>query len=126
MPTRTAHMHDEDAGGLIIIVEYGQECIKIDPIQVLYHGFGHYHSLLHPSVHVIVVDCFPIYYKNVFSPCHSKVVFSPLNEGSQMPLNLCYIRIINMKLCKLEYTYQCAIPILCSLICHSDFKNQNC
>jgi hypothetical protein len=50
MPTRTAHMHDEDAGGLIIIIEYGQECFKIDPIQVRYHGFGHYHSLLHPAV----------------------------------------------------------------------------
>jgi hypothetical protein len=120
-------MHDEDAGGLIINAEYGQECIKIDPIQFWYYGFGHYHSLLHPSVvHVIVVECFPIYYKKVFSACHYKVVFSPLHEGAQIPLNLCYIRIINMKLCKFEYKYQCSVPILCSLICHCDFKNQNC
>ncbi|KAM3261220.1 hypothetical protein ACQJBY_052091 [Aegilops geniculata] len=41
----TVYMHDEDVGGLITIAEYGQEYGKEDPIQVLYHGFGHYDSL---------------------------------------------------------------------------------
>lgn len=41
----TVYMHDEDVGGLISIAEYGQEYGKEDPIQVLYHGFGHYDSL---------------------------------------------------------------------------------
>ncbi|KAI4965237.1 hypothetical protein ZWY2020_054971 [Hordeum vulgare] len=41
----TVYMRDEDVGGLITIAEYGQEYGKEDPIQVLYHGFGHYDSL---------------------------------------------------------------------------------
>ncbi|KAJ1702510.1 hypothetical protein LUZ63_002289 [Rhynchospora breviuscula] len=41
----TVYMHDEDAGGLIAIAEYGQEYGKDDPIRVLYHGFGHYDAL---------------------------------------------------------------------------------
>ncbi|CAH2063766.1 unnamed protein product [Thlaspi arvense] len=42
----TVYMKDEKAGGLISIAEYGQEYGKEDPIQVLYHGFGHYDALL--------------------------------------------------------------------------------
>uniref|UniRef100_A0A0A9G4D2 Ubiquitin thioesterase OTU n=1 Tax=Arundo donax TaxID=35708 RepID=A0A0A9G4D2_ARUDO len=48
MPT-TVYMHDEDAGGLIAIAEYGQQYGKEDPIQVLYHGFGHYDGLQIPA-----------------------------------------------------------------------------
>ncbi|ESQ44290.1 hypothetical protein EUTSA_v10006116mg [Eutrema salsugineum] len=42
----TVYMKDEKAGGLISIAEYGQEYGNEDPIQVLYHGFGHYDALL--------------------------------------------------------------------------------
>lgn len=45
----TVYMHDEDAGGLITIAEYGQQYGKEDPIQVLYHGFGHYDALQIPA-----------------------------------------------------------------------------
>lgn len=45
----TVYMHDEDSGGLIAIAEYGQEYGKDDPIQVLYHGFGHYDALQIPG-----------------------------------------------------------------------------
>lgn len=45
----TVYMHDEDAGGLIEIAEYGQQYGKDDPIQVLYHGFGHYDALQIPA-----------------------------------------------------------------------------
>uniref|UniRef100_A0A0A9HZ97 Ubiquitin thioesterase OTU n=1 Tax=Arundo donax TaxID=35708 RepID=A0A0A9HZ97_ARUDO len=45
----TVYMHDEDAGGLIAIAEYGQQYGKEDPIQVLYHGFGHYDALRIPA-----------------------------------------------------------------------------
>ncbi|KAL5221793.1 hypothetical protein ABZP36_026506 [Zizania latifolia] len=45
----TVYMHDEDAGGLIAIAEYGQQYGKEDPIQVLYHGFGHYDALQIPA-----------------------------------------------------------------------------
>lgn len=45
----TVYMHDEEAGGLIAIAEYGQEYGKGDPIQVLYHGFGHYDALQIPG-----------------------------------------------------------------------------
>ncbi|XP_072986425.1 OVARIAN TUMOR DOMAIN-containing deubiquitinating enzyme 4 [Typha latifolia] len=45
----TVYMHDEDAGGLIAIAEYGQEYGKENPIQVLYHGFGHYDALQIPG-----------------------------------------------------------------------------
>ncbi|WOK94138.1 OTU domain-containing protein [Canna indica] len=45
----TVYMMDEDAGGLIEIAEYGQEYGKEDPIQVLYHGFGHYDALQIPA-----------------------------------------------------------------------------
>lgn len=45
----TVYMRDEDVGGLITIAEYGQEYGKEDPIQVLYHGFGHYDSLQIPA-----------------------------------------------------------------------------
>ncbi|CAL5013396.1 unnamed protein product [Urochloa decumbens] len=45
----TVYMHDEDAGGLIAIAEYGQQYGKEEPIQVLYHGFGHYDALQIPA-----------------------------------------------------------------------------
>jgi hypothetical protein len=45
----TVYMHDEEAGGLIAIAEYGQEYSKDDPIRVLYHGFGHYDALHLPA-----------------------------------------------------------------------------
>ncbi|KAL6858921.1 hypothetical protein ACP4OV_017923 [Aristida adscensionis] len=45
----TVYMHDEDAGGLIAIAEYGQQYGKEDPIQVLYHGFGHYDAIQIPG-----------------------------------------------------------------------------
>lgn len=38
-------MHDENSGGLITIVEYGQEYGKKNPIRILYHGYGHYDAL---------------------------------------------------------------------------------
>lgn len=41
----TVYMYENVAGGLIAIAEYGQEYGKDDPIQVLYHGFGHYDAL---------------------------------------------------------------------------------
>ncbi|GFP97255.1 otu domain-containing protein at3g57810 [Phtheirospermum japonicum] len=43
------YMHDEDSGGLISIAEYGQEYSKDNPIQVLYHGYGHYDALCVPA-----------------------------------------------------------------------------
>ncbi|KAL6133891.1 hypothetical protein ACLB2K_066124 [Fragaria x ananassa] len=46
----TVYMHDEKAGGLITIAEYGQEYGKENPIRVLYHGFGHYDALHIPGV----------------------------------------------------------------------------
>uniref|UniRef100_A0A0D9XF23 Ubiquitin thioesterase OTU n=1 Tax=Leersia perrieri TaxID=77586 RepID=A0A0D9XF23_9ORYZ len=45
----TVYMHDKEAGGLIAIAEYGQEYGKEDPIQVLFHGFGHYDALNIPG-----------------------------------------------------------------------------
>ncbi|XAR68558.1 hypothetical protein NMG60_11003729 [Bertholletia excelsa] len=45
----TVYMHDEDSGGLIAIAEYGQEYGKENPINVLYHGFGHYDALQIPG-----------------------------------------------------------------------------
>lgn len=45
----TVFMHDQDAGGLISIAEYGQEYGKENPIKVLYHGFGHYDALQIPG-----------------------------------------------------------------------------
>ncbi|XP_074565919.1 OVARIAN TUMOR DOMAIN-containing deubiquitinating enzyme 4-like [Curcuma longa] len=45
----TVYMFDDDAGGLISIAEYGQEYGKENPIQVLYHGFGHYDALQIPG-----------------------------------------------------------------------------
>lgn len=43
----TVYMREEAAGGLIAIAEYGQEYGNEDsiPIQVLYHGYGHYEAL---------------------------------------------------------------------------------
>ncbi|XP_006660765.1 OVARIAN TUMOR DOMAIN-containing deubiquitinating enzyme 4 [Oryza brachyantha] len=41
----TVYMYDKEAGGLIAIAEYGQEYGKEDPIQVLFHGFGHYDAV---------------------------------------------------------------------------------
>lgn len=46
----TVYMHDEKAGGLITIAEYGQEYGKENPIRVLYHGFGHYDALHIPGM----------------------------------------------------------------------------
>uniref|UniRef100_A0A0E0M2Q8 Ubiquitin thioesterase OTU n=1 Tax=Oryza punctata TaxID=4537 RepID=A0A0E0M2Q8_ORYPU len=45
----TVYMYDKEAGGLIPIAEYGQEYGKEDPIQVLFHGFGHYDALQIPG-----------------------------------------------------------------------------
>ncbi|KAL6656245.1 hypothetical protein ACP70R_007071 [Stipagrostis hirtigluma subsp. patula] len=45
----TVYMHDEEAGGLIAIAEYGQEYGTEAPIQVLYHGYGHYDALHIPA-----------------------------------------------------------------------------
>ncbi|XP_020598893.1 OTU domain-containing protein At3g57810 [Phalaenopsis equestris] len=45
----TVYIHDDEAGGLIAIAEYGQEYGKEDPIRVLYHGFGHYEALQIPG-----------------------------------------------------------------------------
>ncbi|KAL8147247.1 OVARIAN TUMOR DOMAIN-containing deubiquitinating enzyme 4-like isoform X1 [Apium graveolens] len=45
----TVFMHDKDSGGLITIAEYGQEYGKENPINVLYHGFGHYDALQFPG-----------------------------------------------------------------------------
>ncbi|KAK1631821.1 hypothetical protein QYE76_006136 [Lolium multiflorum] len=45
----TVYMREEAAGGLIAIAEYGQEYGKEDPIQVLYHGCGHYDALQIPG-----------------------------------------------------------------------------
>ncbi|EAZ07551.1 hypothetical protein OsI_29805 [Oryza sativa Indica Group] len=45
----TVYMHDEDAGGLITIAEYGQQYGKEDPIQVLYDGFAHYDAVQIPA-----------------------------------------------------------------------------
>lgn len=35
----------KEKGGIIAIAEYGQEYGPNNPIQVLYHGFGHYEAL---------------------------------------------------------------------------------
>nr|CAB3453774.1 unnamed protein product [Digitaria exilis] len=45
----TVYMHDKEAGGLIAIAEYGQEYGTEAPIQVLYHGYGHYEALQIPG-----------------------------------------------------------------------------
>ncbi|CAD6224429.1 unnamed protein product [Miscanthus lutarioriparius] len=45
----TVYMHDNEAGGLIAIAEYGQEYGTEAPIQVLYHGYGHYDALQIPG-----------------------------------------------------------------------------
>ncbi|ONK68478.1 uncharacterized protein A4U43_C05F12150 [Asparagus officinalis] len=45
----SVYMHDEGAGGVINIAEYGQEYGKDNPIRVLYHGFGHYDALQIPG-----------------------------------------------------------------------------
>ncbi|CAK9172533.1 unnamed protein product [Ilex paraguariensis] len=45
----TVYMNDKDSGGLISIAEYGQEYGKDSPIEVLYHGFGHYDALQIPG-----------------------------------------------------------------------------
>uniref|UniRef100_A0ACD5XV19 Uncharacterized protein n=1 Tax=Avena sativa TaxID=4498 RepID=A0ACD5XV19_AVESA len=46
----TVYMREEAAaGGLIAIAEYGQEYGKEDPVQVLYHGYGHYEALQIPG-----------------------------------------------------------------------------
>ena len=44
----TVYMHDKEAGGLIALAEYGQEYGTEAPIQVLYHGYGHYEALQIP------------------------------------------------------------------------------
>ncbi|XP_017254150.1 OVARIAN TUMOR DOMAIN-containing deubiquitinating enzyme 4 isoform X2 [Daucus carota subsp. sativus] len=45
----TVFMHDKESGGLISIAEYGQEYGKENPINILYHGFGHYDALQFPG-----------------------------------------------------------------------------
>ncbi|KAG0590627.1 hypothetical protein KC19_1G114900 [Ceratodon purpureus] len=49
MPITVYMTEEKTKKGLIAIAEYGQEYSKIDPIQVLYHGFGHYEALQIPS-----------------------------------------------------------------------------
>ncbi|KAG0618699.1 hypothetical protein M758_4G086000 [Ceratodon purpureus] len=49
MPITVYMIEEKFPGGLISIAEYGQEHSKIDPIRVLYHGFGHYEALQIPS-----------------------------------------------------------------------------
>ncbi|KAF5726680.1 OTU domain-containing protein [Tripterygium wilfordii] len=44
----TVYMLDKNSGSLNIIAEYGQEYGKENPIQVLYHGYGHYDVLRIP------------------------------------------------------------------------------
>ncbi|XP_075508810.1 OVARIAN TUMOR DOMAIN-containing deubiquitinating enzyme 4-like [Primulina tabacum] len=41
----TVYMYDRKSGGLISIAEYGQEYGKDNPIEILYHGSGHYDAL---------------------------------------------------------------------------------
>lgn len=45
----TVYMHDKAAGGLIAIAKYGQEHGTEAPVQVLYHGYGHYDALQIPG-----------------------------------------------------------------------------
>lgn len=45
----TVYMHDKDTGGVISIAAYGQEYGKDNPINILYHGFGHYDALQIPG-----------------------------------------------------------------------------
>ncbi|KZV53332.1 OTU domain-containing protein-like [Dorcoceras hygrometricum] len=45
----TVYMYDRNSGGLISIAEYGQEYGNDNPIEVLYHGFGHYDALHIPG-----------------------------------------------------------------------------
>ncbi|CAL5087692.1 unnamed protein product [Urochloa decumbens] len=45
----TVYMHDKEAGGLMAIAEYGQEYGTEAPVQVLYHGYGHYEALQIPG-----------------------------------------------------------------------------
>ncbi|KAL6844737.1 hypothetical protein ACP4OV_025396 [Aristida adscensionis] len=45
----TVYMRNEEAGGLIAIAEYGQEYGTEAPIQVLYHGYGHYDAVQIPG-----------------------------------------------------------------------------
>lgn len=45
----TVYMYDQKSGGLISIAEYGQEFGKDNPIEILYHGFGHYDALHIPG-----------------------------------------------------------------------------
>lgn len=49
MPITVYMIEEKTKSGLISIAEYGQEHSKTDPIQVLYHGFGHYEALQIPS-----------------------------------------------------------------------------
>ena len=49
MPITVYMIEEKTQRGLISIAEYGQEYSKIDPIRVLYHGFGHYEALQIPS-----------------------------------------------------------------------------
>jgi hypothetical protein len=49
MPITVYMTEKKTRRGLIAIAEYGQEYSNIDPIQVLYHGFGHYEALQIPS-----------------------------------------------------------------------------
>lgn len=46
----TVYMYENESkyGCLKIIAEYGQEYGKENPIQVLYHGYGHYDVLRGP------------------------------------------------------------------------------
>lgn len=50
MPITVYMIEEKIREGLISIAEYGQEHSKIEPIRVLYHGFGHYEALQIPSI----------------------------------------------------------------------------
>ncbi|XP_028772165.1 OTU domain-containing protein At3g57810-like [Neltuma alba] len=47
MPIRVV-MQDKKNGGVKVIAEYGQEYGKESPIQLMYHGYGHYDVLKTP------------------------------------------------------------------------------
>ena len=45
----TVLFFDQASEGLISIAEYGSEYGTKDPVQILYHGFGHYDSVEIPK-----------------------------------------------------------------------------
>lgn len=45
----TVFMQDRNSSNVKVIAEYGKEYGKDNPIQVIYHGYGHYDVLKSPS-----------------------------------------------------------------------------